>query len=391
MIRSLILAHAIAVLAASVALAELRWRSAALKEEVTIQVVTPSSPEASREGSLLPTVVYLKGLASERVGRATDAAIVADLTLRGHVVLVIDYARHREARSPLLNADALLIRQSLCGRARDLLPDVPIDPDRLFVVAEGFTVRRDVVFARDGQRVLGMDLIHPVDPVKAIPLLLEISCDNVHRMGSASLIYCHDTLLDGASAAGFAAAMVDHPVAPPYKGLDDPMPECLERVSAAIAKSRALARDLGLSARVGAIGFSRGAPFAAIAALRREVDAALVHGNRFDYLNLLPTDPMRERFEQAWGPLAANRQRWAAHGAVSYIDPAIGGAPMFLSTSDAESLEYRHGLRRLAEALGAAGIDHVYREDADGRGHRVTTDPARLDEIYAFFRRHLDN
>jgi hypothetical protein len=62
---------------------------------------------------------------------------------------------------------------------------------------------------------------------------------------------------------------------------------------------------------------------------------------------------------------------------------------MFLSTSQTESLEYRKGLEHLSESLGSAGVEHVYREDADTRGHRVTTDPQRLDEIFDFFDKHL--
>ena len=37
----------------------------------------------------------------------------------------------------------------------------------------------------------------------------------------------------------------------------------------------------------------------------------------------------------------------------------------------------------------AAGVEHVYAEDADSRGHRVSTDPKTLEAIYAFFARHL--
>ena len=62
---------------------------------------------------------------------------------------------------------------------------------------------------------------------------------------------------------------------------------------------------------------------------------------------------------------------------------------MFLNTSDAESPEYRHGLERFAALLKERNVEHVYQVDPDGRGHRVTTDPATLQKIYDFFHHHL--
>src|SRR5439155_9012303 len=123
-----------------------------------------------------------------------------------------------------------------------------------------------------------------------------------HRMGSGSLLFCHDTLLDGAMPAGFATAMIDHPVPPPYKGIDDPMPQCIHRLKSAVRTLRAAGAELGLNGRIGAIGFSRGAPMAALLAVTgnradlegdgptlntsSRIDAAMIHGNRYDYLDL---------------------------------------------------------------------------------------------------------
>jgi hypothetical protein len=118
-------------------------------------------------------------------------------------------------------------------------------------------------------------------------------------------------------------------------------------------------------------------------------EGSLVHGNRYDYLDLLDTDPMLARFEKAWGKRddAGNRERWAIHGATHFLTDKA--SPMFLNTSDAESPEYRHGLERFHETLTAHHVEHVYQVDQDGRGHRVTTDPATLKKIYDFFHEHL--
>ena len=292
-------------------------------------------------------------------------------------------------------AHVLKLREETSKRLQKSGP--PSKPDRIFILPEGFQLKENVEFARDGDeggRVLAMDIMYPPrssKPAGGVPILMEITCDNVNRMGSGSLLFCHDALLECAMAdrqGGFAVAMVDHPVRPPYKGLDDPMPACVERMKAAVRKLHEIAPELGLNGKIGAIGFSRGAPFAAILAAQGDVQAALVHGNRFDYLDLLPADPMLPRFEKAWGKLAANKQRWAEHGAVEYLTK--NAAPMFLDTSDTESPEYRDGLAQLAKHLDQLGVEYVYQVDPDARGHRVSTDPKTLAKIYQFFHQHLD-
>jgi hypothetical protein len=363
------------------------WPSATTGTVLNGTVMTPQVAP----GSALPTVVYLKNLSVERIGQEDDDAIVSDLLKNGHLVLVLDYAHHANAVSPQLNADMLKIRQDIADKKNPkLLNGYNVDLAHLFILAEGNRLKRDVEFARDGQRVLGMDIQYPSKPKRAVPVLMEITCDNQNRMGTTSLLFCHDTLLDGAPAAGFAVAMVDHPVPPPYKGLDDPMKESVERMKSAVHTLRALSPALGFTDKVGAIGFSRGGPFAAILACTGDVNAALIHGNRYDYLNLLDNDPMLARFEKAWGPREANKANWAEHGAVTYL-PADGSrvTPMFLNTSNAESPEYQKGLADFAKRLDQFGVEHVYQVDQDGRGHRVSTEPKTLSSIYAFFAKHL--
>lgn len=350
----------------------------------------------------LPTVVYLCNLSVPRLGQDTDESIIGDLVQSGHLVLVLDYARHPKAVSPGLSADILKIRQDIAGKNRLLLADQSVDVNRLFILPAGFTLKRDLEFYRDGDRVLAMDIMYPSRPTRPVSLLMEITCDNANRMGSFSLLYCHDTLLEGGLVAGFAGAMIDHPVAPPYKGIDS-MPADIHKLKAAVRTLRAVGKELGLSGDIGALGFSRGSAMAAMLAatcnrpdlegdgphqgISSQVQAAVVHGGRFDYLNLRADDPMLGRFEKAWGRLAEHRDSWARQGVVHYL--AKDAAPMFLNTSNAESAEFRDGLALLAARLKELGVQHVYRQDADGRGHHVSTDAATLAEVYGFLRRHL--
>jgi hypothetical protein len=362
------------------------WKSAATGKELVAYVLPPT-----KLAQPVTTVVYLKGLSILRLGREPDQQILSSFLNDGILVLVVNYNGDSSATSPQLNADLLKLRDDIAGKIRTVLEKFPVDPNHLFIIPEGFRLKQNVEFARDGDRVLAMDIIYPADSAKRVPLLMEITCDNQNRMGSGSLLFCHDTLFEGAPLAGFAAAMIDHPVAPPYKGLDDPMPHALDRAKAATKKLRELSEELGHNGKIGVMGFSRGASFAAMLASpsRDDVQAALVHGNRFDYLNLMPNDPMLARFEKAWGPRDAHRDRWAEHGAAHYL--TAKAAPMFLNTSDTESAEYRDGLAKLAQRLTGLGVEHRYVIDRDGRGHRVTTDPRTLGEIYGFFHKCLDD
>jgi hypothetical protein len=366
--------------------AEVAWTSPATGEKLAGQVLLPKNADAT--DAVVPAVVYLKNLSIPRIGTESDDAILADLTSAGHLVLVLDYAHHPNAVSPKLNADMLKLRDDIAGKTKSLLADRNVDPNHLFILVEGFRLKRDVEFARDGNRVLGMDIMYPAKPAHPVPLLMEITCDNKDRMSSYSLLFCHDALLEGAQTAGFAAVMVDHPVAPPYKGLDDPMPESIARMKLAIQTLRDLGKDIGTTGRVGVIGFSRGGPFAAILACQGDVQAALIHGNRYDYLDLLPADPMLPRFEKAWGKRDANKDRWANHSAVTYLKKETC-APMFLNTSNTESTEYRDGLAKFSRRLDELGIEHVYQVDEDSRGHQITTNPQTLQAIYGFFGKHL--
>ncbi len=375
------------------------WQSATTGTELHGELREPIPSDKP-----LATIVYLKNLSIPRIGQEPDESIIDDLVKSGDLVLVLDYAHHPKAISPDLNADVMKLRQDIADtKHKTLLADHNVDVNHLFILVEGFRLKRDIEFARAGERVLGMDVCYPSKPSRPVPVLMEITCDNVNRMGSFSLLFCHDTLLEGAEAAGFATAMVDHPVAPPYKGIDDPMPESIFRMKSAVRTLRAFSREAQTSAKIGAIGFSRGGPFAAMLAVSNgrkdlegdgahpdvssDIQAALIHGNRYDYLDLLPTDPMLPRFEKVWGKQGENKDKWASHGAVTYFGQSI--APMFLNTSNAESPEYRDGLAKFEKRLADLGVEHVYQVDEDGRGHRISTDPKTLTKIYDFFAKRL--
>jgi hypothetical protein len=246
--------------------AQIQFHSPALQADITGILLLPDKPDANSAGPI-PTIVYLKNLSIPRLGRDSDDSIIQSLLNVGDQVLVLDYAKNPKAISPEINADMLELRQEMGGKKKTLLADDHVDPIHVFILPEGFQLKRDVEFARDGSRVLAMDIEYPSNPAEPVPTLMEITCDNTNRMSCFSLLFCHDTLFDGGAAAGFAVAMIDHPVPPPYKGIDDPMPQCIYRLKAAVRTLRWIGPQFNMSGQIGAVGFSRGGPMAALLAV----------------------------------------------------------------------------------------------------------------------------
>ncbi len=376
------------------------WHSEAVGRDVELR--TTSAQAATTRPASVPGVFILKNVVASTATQDARRRAAKTLTDDGNAIVEIDYANDPAATVDALLKDLLKIRSDI--KEKKLLLDPSIDINRLWILPEGFALKRDVTFYANDQKTWQLDIAYPMDAKAPAPTLMEITCDNAARMGNFSLVFCHDTLVEGALLRGFAAAMIDHPVPAPYKGLDDPMPELIYRLKSAVRTLRAQANDLGLNGKIGAVGFSRGGPMAAFLAVTNgraefdvggehagvssDVQAALVHGNRYDYSKLSDADPMLERFAKAWGGRETNRERWLAHGAAHYL--VERAAPMYLNTSDTESAEYREGLRALHEKLLTLGLDHEFAVDTDGRGHAVSTDAARLQSIYGFLARHLE-
>jgi hypothetical protein len=378
---------------------EILWKSPTTKTELHGRLVALSTA-----GPVVPTVIYLTNLAAPRAGKEEDAKILASFAEQGCQVVVLDYGNDAAAISPGLNADINQLRQDITGKGK-FLAQQHVDVSHLYILPEGCRLKRDIPFYRvegEAEHVWAMDLFYPANAEKKPPLLMEITCDNANRMGAGSLAFCHDTLIEGALLRGFATAMVDHPVIAPYKGMF-PMPDSLERMKAAVRTLRVEGAKGGASDRVGVIGFSRGSPQAALLAVTNgrkafevggmnqgvssDVQAALIHGERYDFMALTEVDGMYKRFETAWGTRADKPEVWDTHSAIRYV--AKDTPPMFLNTSDKEEVTYREQLALFERKLTQMGVEHVYQVDADGRGHRVTTDPATLQSIYDFFQKRL--
>lgn len=376
------------------------WPSLVVERRLDLQLFEPTT---ARGNSPVPVAFYLKNLAAPRIGTETDEVLIAELRASGHLVAVLDYAAHPQARVPWINRDLGKLRDDV--RAKKLLGGRAIDAAHVYILPAGSRLVRDVMFYRDGARALAMDIIAPANPKTPVGAVLEFSCDNQNRMGNASLTICSDTILDGAASEGLAVAMADHPVAAPYKGLDA-MPDCAWKIKAAVRTLRAQSAKLGLNGRIVPVGFSRGSGMALMLVTTEgmadfegrgehtamnhssTVQGAVVMSGRFTYLDLLTTDPMLPRYAKAWGERETALDAWRRHGALDYLTkPTV---PLFLTINVTELPEALHQMEVLRKRLAALGSPATYELDRDPRGHKVTLDPAILSAMHAYLRQRLD-
>ncbi len=392
----LLLALIVATLTANAATE--KWSSLVTGRELELTItVPPTNPAAGA----LPVIIYLKNLAAPRVGTESDDAILRDARAANYLVATLDYAHATNARAPFLNRDLGKLRDDL--RAKKILSQFKCDDAHIYLVPEGCRWKRDVLYYADTNRPLYLDIIYPSQPRQPVGALLEFSCDNQNRFGNTSLSICSDTLLDAAATEGFAVAMADHPVAPPYKGLDA-MPDCAFRIKAAVRTLRAEGAKLGLNGKIVPVGFSRGSGMALLLVTTQgkpefehhgahpdtssDVQGAVVMSGRFTYLDLLADDHMIPRYEKVWGARTNHLETWRQHGALDYLTHAT--LPLFLTINCSEAPDALHQMNVLRSRLAELHSDAEFHLDGEPRGHKVTLDPEILAAMNEYLRARLN-
>lgn len=377
------------------------WNSVAGAPPVPI---TLHPPPVTDTAAPTPVAFYLTNLPFPRVGTVDDDTLIGELRHAGLLVAVLDFRGQSFPDLAAIVPVLVALRADL--QSRRLLPDDAIDRNRIFLVPAGCTVRTDVPFYVTPTRTLAFDLIHPVAPRQPVGTVLEFSCDNTHRMGNFSLDFCTDTVLPLAAFAGHAAVMADHPVDPPYRGIDA-MPESGHRARAAVQALRALtaAEALPLNDRVVAVGFSRGSGMALLLAttsrspafldrgvargFSADVQGAVVMSGRATYLDLLPDDPMIPRYRAIWGDEETSRDTWRQMGPLDYLDPAVRLPPLFLTINPTESPHALHQMQVLRDRLTAAHQPFEYVPEVTPRGHRMPVEPAVVGAMLRYFNARL--
>jgi hypothetical protein len=341
--------------------------------------------------------LYLKNLAAPRIGTESDDAILHDFHTNGYLVVTLDFAHQPKARVPFINRDLGKLRDDLHTKA--FLSQYVVDPAHIFIVPEGCRLKRDVLYYPDDKRPLSLDIIYPAQPRQPVGALIEFSCDNVNRYGNTSLSICTDTILDAEATEGFAVSMADHPVAPPYKGLDA-MPDCAWRIKAAVRTLRAEGGNLGMNGKITPIGFSRGSGMALMLVttegmkefeghgahpeVSSAVQGAVVMSGRFTYLDLLPNDHMLPRYAAAWGDRSTHQDVWRREGALDYLSRAT--LPLFLTINCGEGPDAQLQMTALRKRLVELGSDDIFMMDREPRGHKVTLVPDILDAMNRYLK-----
>jgi hypothetical protein len=362
---------------------------------------TVREPDGATNHQPLPVVIYLKNLAAPRVGTESDETILRNFHTNGYLVVTLDFAHQPQARVPFINRDLRKLRYDL--RAKTFLNQYQLDAAHIFLVPEGCRLKRDVLFYPDDKRPLAMDIIYPSKPAQPVGALIEFSCDNQNRFGNTSLSICSDTILDAEATEGFAVAMADHPVPPPYKGID-PMPECAWKIKAAVRTLRAESTRLGLNGKIVPIGFSRGSGMALMLVTTEgmkefeghgenqgassAVQGAVVMSGRFTYLDLLPDDHMLPRYAAAWGERTNRLEVWRRAGALDYLPHAT--LPLFLTINRTESPDALHQMTVLRQRLAELGNETIFMLEPEPRGHKVALVPEILEAMNRYLKSRLN-
>ena len=374
-----------------------KWQSVVTGSQLELTILEPT---AKNGDAPLPVVVYLKNLAAPRTGMEGDEPIIRDLRNAGNLVVTLDYAHQTNACGPFINRDLGKLRDDF--RAKKILPQYKFDDAHIFIVPEGCRLKRDVLYDSDTNGPLSLDIIYPSQPKQPVGALIEFSCDNQNRFGNTSLSICSDTILDAEATEGFAVAMADHPVAPPYKGLDA-MPACALKIKAAVRTLRAEGAKLGLNGKIAPVGFSRGSGMALMLVttegmeefenhgenpgVSSTVQGAVVMSGRFTYLDLLPDDHMIPRYEKVWGARTNHLEIWQQHGALDYLTNAT--IPLFLTINCSEAPDALHQMTVLRKRLAELGSDEIFLMDREPRGHKVTLDPEILGPMNTYLKQRL--
>jgi len=375
-----------------------RWQSLVNERPLDFTVL---EPDGATNHQPLPVIIYLKNLAAPRIGTEGDDTILRNFHTNGYLVVTLDFTNQPKARVPFLNRDLGKLRDDV--RAKKFLAQYTLDDAHIFIVPEGCRLKRDVRFYSDATRPLALDIIYPSQPTHPVGALIEFSCDNQNRFGNASLSICSDTILDTEATEGFAVAMADHPVPPPYKGIDA-MPDCAWKIKAAVRTLRAEGAKLGLNGKIAPIGFSRGSGMALMLVTTEglkefegrgentdttsAVQGAVIMSGRFTYLDLLPDDHMLPRYAAVWGARTNRLETWRQAGALDYLHHAT--VPLFLTINCTEGPDVLHQMTVLRQRLAELGNDEIFMRDPEPRGHKVTLVPEILDAMNRYLKARLN-
>jgi len=366
-----------------------KWRSPLVKKAIPIRIRIPDLDPAET----CPVVVYLKGLASPRLGTHEDRILIDGFIDDGMMVVEIDYRGDRRARAPEMLAEIDLWYGSLAETE-----ELPVDARWIYVVPEGYTIDRKVRIVDTGDLAIDMDVMYPSGDASPVPLMLQIT--SIKDAGfwinqRAYYIY-------GMLTHGFAGAIMEHNGGTRFSPKGELFPE-----KRAARLLRAEAERWNLSGQLGVTGHSKGSSRAAKAAFlndgEREGDPG-PHGEQSDRFQaaLLSAGQHATEYliEDGYLDEVGPEKRAAAErefermtrdemleiSTTTYVTP--DDTPAFLCVGERDKQFRINQMTRLARKCREVGVEHRFVIQPD-MPHQYIDDPEVIGQIFRFLDRHL--
>ncbi len=424
-----------------------KWQSQLTNQPLKYRIYKPKLGINDVSGKAV-TVVYLKKLAFKKIGQNPYKKDLKWLLNKGYRVIELNYAKNKNAVSPIINKDIIAINDSIAAGSFCGLQDCSVYQS--YILFEGYRIARNVPYFVDDPSVyntpeqykvgdsLHMDIIYPANPAEKVPTLLSFSYSNSYaffdkekgiltdaykdqRLNLAyTLAGFNDSFLEGAPATGMAWAIADHPKycqwgkGKPINGPNDAYksfetnPDAAQKVKSAVRTLRAMGQELGLSDNIGVYGFSRASTAGSMAIGDRKVEqfensgfhistsdqvqAAALGPGVFDYTKIYDVlndgdQNLETRCPWVWGTLKDNFKLWESMGSAYLVETAATAPTLFFYNTDDEPY-YQEQIGYLKKKLDSLKVPNFTIINY-GKGHAVPQSQASLKALYEFFDEYL--
>ncbi len=365
-----------------------KWKSSLLGKSISCRVHIPDS--ATRRNA---AVVYLKNLASPRVGKVDDSTLINGFLDQDMAVIEANYKGDARAAAPQLLPE-IDDWYGYLYNTREL----PVDRDWIYIIPAGHTIERKVRVCEIPGRPVEMDVIYPSGESAPVPLVLQItSTKDPGKWINQRAYYIYGLL-----TTGYAGAIMDYNGGAKVSPKGDVFPE-----KRAARLLRANAERWNLSGKLGITGHSKGSSRAAKAAFindgQREKDPGphADHSDRFQVALLSAGQHAKEfLIEDGYLDEVGRAKREAAertlnqetveemriNSTCAYVTP--DDPPAFLCVGELDKKFRVAQMKRLAAQCKEIGLKHrlVIQNDMP---HMYIPDPKVIAQIYSFLDEHL--
>ncbi|MEM1295476.1 MAG: EF-hand domain-containing protein [Verrucomicrobiota bacterium] len=364
------------------------WTSELLGKEIACKVRYPED-----QGASYPVVVYLKGLATPRLGKLDDKTLIRGFLEEGMVVIEADYEKNARAQGARLLPEI----DDWYGFLAET-QNYPVDTNWIYILPAGHTIDRKVRIIDLPEVTVDMDVFYPSGDAAPVPLMLQITSIKDQGFWINQRAY----YIYGLLTNGYAGAVMEHNGGMMFSPKGDLFPE---RQAARLLRARA--DGWNLSGTLGVTGHSKGSSRAAKAAFlgdgEREGDrgpnaeqsgrfqAALLsagqHATEFliedGYLDEVGQEK-REAAEKQFAEMSLAEMLEIS--TTTYVTP--DDPPAFLCVGELDKQFRVRQMMRLARKCREVGVDHRFVIQPD-MPHQYIDDPAVIGRIFSFLAQHL--